>query len=49
MSEESQREVDRGDVAKKIREAWKILRRAEDLNEQWSFIIEETWKKLNTH
>lgn len=47
MTEESRRQADRQDVVKKIREAWNILRRAEDINEQWGFIEEETFKKSN--
>ena len=47
MSDESRREVDRVDVMKKIREAKQILRIAEDVNEEWRFISEETFEKLN--
>jgi len=47
MSDESRREVDRVDVMKKIREAQQILRIAEDVNEEWRFISEETFEKLN--
>lgn len=47
MSNESRREVDRVDVMKKIREARQILRIAEDVNEEWRFISEETFEKLN--
>ena len=47
MSNESQREVDRVDVMKKIREAEQKLRIAEDVNEQWGFITEQTFEQLN--
>ena len=47
MNNESRREVDRVDVMKKIREAQQILRIAEDVNEEWRFISEETFEKLN--
>lgn len=47
MNNESRREVDRVDVMKKIREAKQILRIAEDVNEEWRFISEETFEKLN--
>lgn len=47
MSEENRREVDRVDVMNKIREAEQVLRIAEDVNEQWGFMKEETFKQLN--